>query len=231
MAVKRWNGSAWVVQAGSSAATNAATPNTIIQRDGSGGFSASGTVNLPANTIIGNVSATEIGYVDGVTSSIQSQFDIRKPVARLTSATGAIASAQAVVLSYNAPKDSIVAGDIFKFTGYATRAGVNSVTAVLRVRIGPTSLTGAIVCSTSILTSGTGVNVFQSFVTVRTDGASGTAGGVGQVQYSTSQIQPTFTTPVTIDTTIANVVEVTLASGNSGNTYTFEHAILEKLSA
>ena len=39
-----------------------------------------GTVVLPSATSIGNVSATEIGYVDGVTSSIQTQFTNNTPV-------------------------------------------------------------------------------------------------------------------------------------------------------
>jgi hypothetical protein len=34
-----------------------------------------GTVTLPSTTSIGNVSSTEIGYVDGVTSAIQTQLD------------------------------------------------------------------------------------------------------------------------------------------------------------
>ena len=34
-----------------------------------------GTVVLPSDTSIGNVSATEIGYVDGVTSAIQTQLN------------------------------------------------------------------------------------------------------------------------------------------------------------
>lgn len=34
-----------------------------------------GTVTLPATTSIGTVSATEIGYIDGVTSSVQTQLD------------------------------------------------------------------------------------------------------------------------------------------------------------
>lgn len=34
-----------------------------------------GTVTLPSTTSIGNVSATEIGYLDSVTSSIQTQLD------------------------------------------------------------------------------------------------------------------------------------------------------------
>ena len=40
-----------------------------------------GTVVLPSTTSIGNVSATELGYVDGVTSSIQTQIDAKAPLA------------------------------------------------------------------------------------------------------------------------------------------------------
>jgi hypothetical protein len=36
-----------------------------------------GTVTLPSDTSIGNVSATEIGYVDGVTSAIQTQLNTK----------------------------------------------------------------------------------------------------------------------------------------------------------
>jgi hypothetical protein len=39
-----------------------------------------GTVVLPSTTSIGNVSATEIGYVDGVTSSIQTQLNAKAPL-------------------------------------------------------------------------------------------------------------------------------------------------------
>jgi hypothetical protein len=34
-----------------------------------------GTVSLPSTTSIGNVSSTEIGYLDGVTSSMQTQIN------------------------------------------------------------------------------------------------------------------------------------------------------------
>lgn len=44
----------------------------------------SGTVTLPSTTSIGNVSATELGYVDGVTSSIQTQLNAK---ANLSGAT------------------------------------------------------------------------------------------------------------------------------------------------
>jgi hypothetical protein len=38
-----------------------------------------GTVSLPATTSIGDVSGTEIGYVNGVTSAIQTQLDAKAP--------------------------------------------------------------------------------------------------------------------------------------------------------
>jgi hypothetical protein len=43
-----------------------------------------GTVVLPSTTSIGNVSATELGYVDGVTSAIQTQLDAKAPLANAT---------------------------------------------------------------------------------------------------------------------------------------------------
>jgi len=43
-----------------------------------------GTVILPSDTSIGNVSSTEIGYVDGVTSAIQTQINAKAPTANPT---------------------------------------------------------------------------------------------------------------------------------------------------
>lgn len=47
-----------------------------------------GTVTLPSTTSIGNVSSTELGYIDGVTSSIQTQLDSK--VAKVTSTDNAV---------------------------------------------------------------------------------------------------------------------------------------------
>jgi hypothetical protein len=53
-----------------------------------------GTVSLPSDTSIGDVSATEIGYLDGVTSGVQSQLDnlssLKAPIADPTF-TGTVA--------------------------------------------------------------------------------------------------------------------------------------------
>lgn len=39
-----------------------------------------GTVTLPSTTSVGNVSSTELGYLDGVTSAIQTQLDAKAPL-------------------------------------------------------------------------------------------------------------------------------------------------------
>ena len=43
-----------------------------------------GTVTLPSTTSIGDVSSTELGYVNGVTSAIQTQLDAKAPTANPT---------------------------------------------------------------------------------------------------------------------------------------------------
>lgn len=43
-----------------------------------------GTVTFPSTTSVGAVSGTEIGYLDGVTSAIQTQFNLKSPLASPT---------------------------------------------------------------------------------------------------------------------------------------------------
>jgi hypothetical protein len=43
-----------------------------------------GTVVLPSTTSVGNVSAVELAYVDGVTSAIQTQINTKAPTAAPT---------------------------------------------------------------------------------------------------------------------------------------------------
>ena len=48
----------------------------------------SGTTTLPSTTSIGSVSATEIGYVNDVTSSIQGQLNAKAPQTAVDTLTG-----------------------------------------------------------------------------------------------------------------------------------------------
>jgi len=58
----------------------------------SAGPTFTGTVTLPGTTAIGNVSSTEIGYLDGVTSGIQAQIDTKLASATAASTYAPIAS-------------------------------------------------------------------------------------------------------------------------------------------
>jgi hypothetical protein len=73
------------------ATTSAQLAGVLSDETGTGSavFSAgptfTGTVVLPSTTSIGSVTSTEIGYVNGVTSAIQTQFGTR-PIADTTGA-------------------------------------------------------------------------------------------------------------------------------------------------
>ena len=54
--------------------------NVTITATNSASPTFTGTVTLPSTTSIGNVSSTEISYVDGVTSSIQTQLDGKQTI-------------------------------------------------------------------------------------------------------------------------------------------------------
>lgn len=61
----------------------------------SGNFTVSGTATLSANTSIGNVSSTEIAFLDNVTANVQSQLDNR--VNRTNGTVGTATPGSAVV--------------------------------------------------------------------------------------------------------------------------------------
>lgn len=75
-----------------------------------------GTVSLPSTTSIGNVSSTEMGYVDGVTSAIQTQLDAKQPIitelqtildSTVTKVYATADSTYLVLQHHNGSKDSI----------------------------------------------------------------------------------------------------------------------------
>jgi hypothetical protein len=90
-----------------------------------------GTVVLPSTTSIGNVSATEIGYVDGVTSSIQTQLTARLPLAGGTM-TGALTLSGAPTSDLHAATklyvDNVTAGINFHEAVHA--ASVNNLAVI-----------------------------------------------------------------------------------------------------
>jgi hypothetical protein len=68
---------------------SSATQTALDLKSNLAGPTFTGTVVLPSTTSIGDVSATELGYLDGVTSAIQTQLTARLPLAGGTM-TGAL---------------------------------------------------------------------------------------------------------------------------------------------
>lgn len=79
-----------------------------------GGITATGTVTLPSTTSVGNVSSTELGYVDGVTSSIQTQINGKQ------ASDGALTALAGLTYSVN---QGIYATGADAFATYSLTAG------------------------------------------------------------------------------------------------------------
>jgi len=81
------------------ASANAVIMLTVAAADflSTDGGTVTGTLVLPATTSIGPVSSTELGYIDGVTSAIQTQLNAKAPTASPT-LTGTIALSGTVSL-------------------------------------------------------------------------------------------------------------------------------------
>lgn len=72
-----------------------------------------GTVELPSTTSIGTVSSTELGYLDGVTSAVQTQLNAKAPLASPTF-TGTVTVPAAVTSS---AAELTITADTVTFTG------------------------------------------------------------------------------------------------------------------
>lgn len=152
----------------------------------------------------------------------------------ITAETG-IANTETVLASLDVDANELAVGDTFIFEAFATQNGTNAAQPVVRVRIGPTTLLGEIAATiTGITGSGGNHSQFRGTVTIRSIGATGTA--LGSIVHTKSDgagydfvSRSVPTAPVTIDTTVANKVEVTVISGNAAVTYNFQQAFLKKL--
>jgi hypothetical protein len=142
----------------------------------------------------------------------------------------AIGTAEDDVLSYSAPANTLTAGTVLRITATGVRTGTNNSGATARVRIGPTTLTGASVAAVPHPSSnlGGGTVSVEFLVTVRTTGVSGSARGGGQMFYDTVQGSDT-NAAIVVDTTVANLIELTFQTANAANTVVFPHAVLVKL--
>lgn len=160
----------------------------------------------------------------------------------LVAATGAIANSQAQIIGITVPAGSFTLGSTYRITAYgvATNTSGGAVATTFRVRCGPTTLTGNIAGSRApnmaIGASADGWKV-EFLFTVRSVGASGTAiangtteGGPSQPWNTNSFVSPTTAT-VAVDTTVANILELTVVTGNANASVNATQAVIECIMA
>lgn len=154
-------------------------------------------------------------------------------------AAAAIANTETVVCSASLPANYMAAGTTFRLTAIGRiTTGATGGTSIFRIRIGTTTLTGNIPATLSVVNANSVTNApltIDALVTVRTNGASGTA--IGQIRAMAQTAAPiaftskdtisAVTATVVVDTTATKLVEFTYISGNAGSTLTFEVASLE----
>lgn len=152
----------------------------------------------------------------------------------------AIANTETVVTSYSMAADYMAVGTTFRVHAFGRlTSGATGGSSIFRVRIGTTTLAGNIPATLTIVNANNATAapfVLDGLVTVRTDGASGTAtgnlsvrGGVTAAFTSAGDISAISAT-VVVDTTATKLIELTYISGNAGTTATFEEATIEAVS-
>lgn len=163
-------------------------------------------------------------------------------VARIIAAA-AIANTETQVLGISIPANFMVAGTSFRIRAVGRiTTGATGGSSIFRCRIGPTTLTGNIPATLTVVNTNSvtaGPLTIDIDVTVRSAGAGGTC--IGQVVAMAQTAVPIAFNPkdtisaisatVVVDTTVANIVELTYISGNAGSTLTFETVTLEIVNA
>jgi Major tropism determinant N-terminal domain len=169
-----------------------------------------GTVVLPATTSIGNVSATEIGYVDGVTSAIQTQINAKAPSESATLAntsfTGTISGITKAVVGLSNVDNT---ADANKPVSTAQQSALNA-----KANLSGDTFTGGVVISANTAS------------TSATSGALIVAGGIGTKGNIHSEGTAYFGAPTNLDLTdplafftkdTNSYIQLGVQNTNSGN--------------
>lgn len=157
----------------------------------------------------------------------------------IAAATGNIANTQTQIVGVTIPADSLIAGTTYRLQafGVASNSSGADRALTLRVRIGTTTLTGNIATSvapdikSTASASGWGC---EFLFTVRTAGASGTCIANGYRISGTSALADVTgvtseTSTVVVDTTVANVLELTAVTAHADATVNVTVAAISRL--
>lgn len=161
-------------------------------------------------------------------------------IGSMTAVSSAINTTETILASATIPANKIKLGTTYKVTvfGTCTSSGVNACN--IRVRIGTAGTSADAVAAVINSTSGlTGTNIpFTAtlLVTTRTIGSAGTMGGngfllnngiTGITTASTGAVIGTPTSAIAVNTTVANIIQVSFISAAVTTSSTFQIAMIE----
>jgi hypothetical protein len=197
-----------------------------------------GTTTAPVNgsLLIGNAGSWNVANLTAgtgisITNTAGAITIANAYVASVLTNTVAIANTETVIVSYSATANELALGTTFNFEAFTTQAGNNAAAPIVRIRVGPTTLTGNI-AATLTGSPGSGATVSSTYrgsVTIRTAGAGTVNGSIMGIRQGVAAIVTPTLVPVAVDTTVANLIELTFISGNAANTYSFRNAYITKI--
>lgn len=162
-------------------------------------------------------------------------------VTPIVAASAGINATETVVLSASIPANAINAGTTYRIIASGVCTSTVANVSNFRCRIGPTTLTGVIpaVVTPTAAASGTAIPFqVEIIVTVRTTGVSGTALGVAVLTNNgvtgvsaAASVVGQVTAAVTVNTTVANLLELTYQAAAATTTCTFHNSLIELVAA
>lgn len=132
------------------------------------------------------------------------------------------------ILSLPIPAGVLRVGTTFRIEAYVLQTGANATAPDFLSRIGPTTGTGNFAALLTGVSAGNGVFFkIEATITVRTIGAAGTViGGMMQACPITTTPLSNIGTAVAVDTTIANLLELSMNTNNAANSYSVRVATI-----
>lgn len=144
---------------------------------------------------------------------------------------------EVAIVSAIIPAGTFTVGSVYRITavGTVTSSATNIVT--FRCRVGPTTLTGSIATTippTATASASADGFVLEMYITCRSAGAGGTVIGAGTVigqsdtqPFQVSNRSDVATAAVAVDTTVANLLELTCVTAANTTTVIFRQAFIE----
>lgn len=213
-------------------AVTSATNNTSYWAIGVTYISGSGTV--PTNATVHSIDFARTGDTGGATGPTGPSGPVSNGIASMVTTPSITSTTETVLASATISANTMSAGTSYRLTVHGNRTvATGSTTFTIRPRIGTgASLSGVIpvTWTTPTANTTTGLFTYDAIITVKTAGASGTIQGGAFGVHAASNVLLGTTATVAVDTTAANLLELTFQYTTTGtNTFVIYTATIEQI--